>query len=118
VAIPDSFSFNLENPHAPDIASSQMTFRVAVKKGSLWTASPRGSLYLEWSIIRDPTDINGLENDDEIETGSSTIGGEENKESEFKTNTLQAGQYSSSSPMMRKFANTISPFHGMPMIVV
>ena len=73
----------VEQVDAPDIAtSSQMTFRVAVKKGSLSTASSRGSLYLEWSIITDPTDIDGPENDNEIETGSSTIGGEENEKSE------------------------------------
>jgi hypothetical protein len=37
-------------------------------------------LYLEWSIITDPTDIDGPENDDEIGTGSSTIGGEGKEE--------------------------------------
>ena len=59
----------VEQVNAPDIAtSSQMTFRVAVKKGSLSTASSRGSLYLEWSIITNPTDIDGPENDEEIET--------------------------------------------------
>jgi len=73
----------VEQVDAPDIAtSSQMTFCVAVKKGSLSTASSQGSLYLEWSIITDPTDIDGPEDDNEIETGSSTIGGEENEESE------------------------------------
>ena len=40
-------------------------------------------MYLEWSIITDPTDIDGPENDEnEIETGPSTIGSEENEESE------------------------------------
>jgi hypothetical protein len=73
----------VEQIDAPDIAtSSQMTFCVAVKKSSLSMASSRGSLYLEWSIITDPTDIDGPENDDKIETGSSTIDGEENEESE------------------------------------
>jgi hypothetical protein len=45
-------------------------------------ASSQRSLYLKWSIITDLTDINGSENDDKIETGSSTINGEENEESE------------------------------------
>lgn len=67
------------------VPNSQVIFRVAVEKGSLSTASSRGSLYLEWSIITDATDIDGPENDDndsdEIKTGPSTFG-EESEESE------------------------------------
>jgi hypothetical protein len=86
----------IEQADASDIATrstqagsggSQITFRVAVKKGSLSTASSRGSLYLEWSIITDPTDIDGPEDSDDIndseiasETGPATFasGSEEN----------------------------------------
>jgi hypothetical protein len=57
--------------------SAQIIFRAAVKKGSLSTASSQGSLYLEWSIITDPTDIDGPENDDDS--------GGENKDSESES---------------------------------
>ena len=75
------------NHNSSDIASSsQITFKfcIAVKKGLLETASSWGSLYLELSIITDPTDIDGPKNDNnEIETGLSTFGQEnEDLESE------------------------------------
>lgn len=67
-----------------DIASSsQIIFHAAVKKGPLSTASSWGSLYLEWSIITDPTDIDGPENDNDFE--------EENKESESKSSNDEKG---------------------------
>jgi hypothetical protein len=57
----DTEQDNAPSPDIKDEQPTQIIFRVAIEKGALAAAPPRGSAYFEWSIVTDPVEIDGAE---------------------------------------------------------